>query len=440
MSCSVWFAGVLISLAAASLGCGAKQEVGGAAEERVARPNILIYLVDTLRPDRVGCYGYSRPTSPNLDAFAQEATLFENAVGQSSWTRASMASVFTGVWPPTHGTTGWKHKLPWEFETLTEKLGEAGYQTAAFVGNPQITAKYGFSQGFDQYVKKIKKPSAEYNQLATEWLDGLTSDEPWFIYIHTMDPHAPYRPPEPFRAQFAPNDAQRPHWKPHWKWPLEVLPFYSDRYDGEVAHNDAGFGGLLQSLKERGLYEEALVVFTSDHGEEFQEHGKWRHGENLHAQTLNVPLIIRFPGQSRGQRIEPPVQHIDLMPTLLDYLNLEIPAAVQGRSLIGSPEYQGEIYSHLFLGGSPLYHSVVEGDWKLIRRVDRDGSMSYQIFNWVEDPEESHDLAPVQKKRVASLTSLLEAKLLAEEEAVSADEVPLTEELKKELEAIGYFQ
>ena len=423
------------------LGCGS--DGGGVSEMPLQverRPNILVYLVDTLRQDRLGCYGYSRPTSPNIDVFATQATLFENGVGQSSWTRASMASLFTGVWPPTHGTTGWKHQLPQAFETLAEKIDAVGYQTAAFVGNPQITVRYGFGQGFDKFVRDIKKPSADYNRMASDWLDGLTGDDPWFIYIHTMDPHAPYRPPEPYMSEFAPNDAQMPTWEPRWKWPLEVLPFFSDRYDGEIAQNDASFGELMGILGSRGLYDDTLIVFTSDHGEEFKEHGRWRHGENLHAESLNVPIIVRFPGQSKGERVAAAVQHIDLMPTILDYLGLEIPEAVQGRSLIGRPGLEGEIYSHLFLSGFPLYHSVVDGEWKLIRRIDENGTQTYQLYNWLEDAGETRDLVAEKPERTAALARLLEDRLAAEEEIAAAEEIPLTEELQEELEALGYLQ
>jgi len=429
---------VAILFVAALPGCDAETEIG--EDRAVRRPNILIYLVDTLRVDRLGVYGYERPTSPHVDAFAAHATVFENAIGQSSWTRASMASIFTGVWPPTHGTTGWKHQLPEEFETLVEKLDEVGYETAAFVGNPQITVHYGFGQGFDQYRREIKRPSGEYNQMVAQWLDGLDGDRPWFIYVHTMDPHAPYRPPDPYMSQFAPNDAQMPTWQPRWKWPLEVLPFFSDRYDGEIAQNDASFGELVGLLSERGLYEDSLIIFTSDHGEEFKEHGRWRHGDNLHAETLNVPLVIRFPRQSTGKSVVPAVQHIDLMPTILDYVGVEIPSAVQGRSLLGRARFEGEIYSHLFLSGFPLYHSVVEGNWKLIRRIDEDGTRSFQLFNRHEDPGETRDLAADQPGRLASLVALLEAKLAAENEPRSVEEIPLTEELQEELEAIGYLQ
>lgn len=432
---------VLATLMVTSVGCVADRgDPGIGAEGTVRRPNILIYLVDTLRADRLGCYGYERPTSPNLDAFAQEATLFETAIGQSSWTRASVASMFTGVWPPTHGATGWKHQLPEEFDTLVESLDTAGYQTAAFVGNPQITVQYGFGQGFDRFAREIKRPSAEYNQMAAEWLDSLSGEDPWFIYIHTMDPHAPYRPDEPYLSAFAPNDDAMPTWKPRWKWPLEVLPFFSDRYDGEIAQNDASFGELLGILRERGLYEDALIVFTSDHGEEFKEHGRWRHGENLHAETLNVPLIIRFPSQSTGKRVSAAVQHIDLMPTILAYVELETPDVVQGRSLLGRRHLKGQIYSHLFLSGFPLYHSLVEGDWKLIRRIDEDGTETLQLYNWVQDPGETNDLAAEESARVASLAELLEEKLAREGESPAAEEIPLSEELEEELQALGYLQ
>jgi arylsulfatase A-like enzyme len=440
--------GVLIqgpSLWAPSRGIEATPVV--ATETSPSRPNVLLYLVDTLRRDRLGCYGYSRGVSPNIDAFAAESTLFLNTVGQSSWTKPSVASILSGIWPLALGTISWKQKLPEEVETLAESLQGAGYRTAAFVTNPNVVKAFGFDQGFDDFTRKLKRPSDVVNEMVLEWLDQRTADAPFFLYVHTMDPHAPYSPPEPFRQRFAPRADAMPSWSPRWKWPLEVLPFFQDLYDGEVAFNDNSFGNLLQDLESRGLYDETLILFVSDHGEEFKEHGRWRHGANLHAETLNFPLIIRFPGQQEGMRVEELAQHIDLMPTVLDYLGLPIPEAVEGRSLstvtrTGS-SHRGSrterAYSHLQLGGKPRHLSIVDGPWKLIR-TERPRGISTLLYNWKEDPQERVDLVGEFPVRATVLAALLDRKSTQSQILVAEEEGEPDEETLDALRALGYLQ
>ena len=280
----------------------AVDRVGSRTETNPAAtlPNILIYLIDTLRRDRLGVYGFERPVSPQIDAFAANATVYEDAVGQSTWTKPAVASMFTGVWPPVHGATGWKHKLPESLETLPEALQAVGYRTGAVVTNPNIVSDYGFARGFDDFRRILKRPSPQVNEVVFEWLESGGEDRPFFLYVHTMDPHAPYRPPEPWLSRFAPRTSEMPTWTPRWRWPLEALPFLLDLYDAEIAFNDDSFGALLRRLEDLGAYDDTLIVVVSDHGEEFKEYGKWRHGANLFPATLHVPLIVKFPGQVTG--------------------------------------------------------------------------------------------------------------------------------------------
>ena len=218
---------------------------------------------------------------------------------------------------------------------MAEVLAAEGYQTAAFSGNPNVVPAYGMDQGFDFFARRLKRTSEDFNAMTFEWLDQRDLERPFFLYVHTLDPHAPYQPPEEFREKFAPDADQMPSWQPSWKWPLEALPYLLDLYEAEIAYNDASFGVLLDALRERGLYDDTLIVVISDHGEEFKEHGRWRHGATLYAESLEVPMVIRLPGQTEGIRVSTPVQHIDVMPTLLEALGLVSPATVEGRSLLG---------------------------------------------------------------------------------------------------------
>jgi choline-sulfatase len=408
-------------------------------------PNLLIYLVDTLRPDRLGCYGYSRPTSPHLDAFAARATLFEHAVAQSSWTKAAVASIFTSVWPPDHGALGWAHPLPASADTLAERLQAAGYRTAAFVTNPNVTPHFGFDQGFDHFVRTLKTSSEEVNAMVQRWLDQQPADQPFFLYIHTMDPHAPYSPPEPYRTQFAPNWREMPDWQPRWRWPDAALPFLSDLYDGEIAYNDASFGSLVADLERRGLYDDLALVFLSDHGEEFREHGRWRHGNNLHRETLDMPLVVKLPGQRDGRRVAATVQQIDLMPTLLEIAGADAPPAMQGRSLVALAAGRSDAaadppaHAHLLLGRVPEQLALVDGDWKLLYAPASDGPGTRMLYRWREDPGEERDLAAELPVRTAVLTALLHRRWTEKGQGAAA-EVELDAELQKTLRSLGYLQ
>ncbi len=417
-----------------------------AAHPNPRRPHVLIYLIDTLRPDRLGCYGYDRPVSPAIDAFARGATLFVNAVGQSSWTKSSVASMLTGRWPLAHGAIGWRHELPATVDYLPQALADAGYRTAAFVGNPNVVQQFGFGRGFETFVRRLRLPSDAFNELVFEWLDERDGDAPYFLYVHTIDPHAPYAPPEPWGERFAPGAAEKFHaLREGWKWPVEALAEINALYDAEIAFADASFGALLTGLEERGLYDDSLIVLVSDHGEEFKEHGRFRHGATLHAESINVPLIIKFPGQREGLRVEVPVQHVDVAPTILDHLGLALPRSAEGRSLAGYarkerlPPPATPIYSHLRLGAQDPTLSVVEGDWKLIEHRG-EGGITRALYNWKDNPGETEDLAGRFPVRTLALAALLAHKERLAAEGPAAAEVSVDEETEQALEALGYIQ
>ncbi len=405
------------------------------AFDRVERPNVVIYLIDTLRRDRLGSYGYDRPLSPRIDEFARGATLFENSVGQSSWTKASVASMWSGVWPPSHGATGWAHRLPERYETVAERLRDAGYQTAAFVTNLNASPAFGLDQGFDHMWFEMKRRSDLVNEQVIAWLEAeRDATQPLFLYVHTMDPHAGYNPTEPFRTNFAPSADEMKPWKPRWRWPIENLPFFNDLYDGEIAQNDDAFGNLIRALKERGLFDSSLIIALSDHGEEFREHGGWRHGRVLHYGSLDVPLIVKLPHQEQGSRSSIPASHVDILPTVLDVAGLP-PSDGEGQSLV-APRSR-PVFSHLRLGRAPLQYSVFDGRWKLIQ-VHRE-PLRTLLYDLREDPGETNDLAAALPVRTALLEGLLRERL-AQGPGDAADEIELTEDLQRSLRALGYLQ
>jgi len=420
------------------------------------RPNILLYLIDTLRADHLGIYGYPRPVSPQIDAFAADATVFDDAVAQSSWTRASMASIFTSLWPLQHGTNRRGDVLPPEAVTLAELLKDAGYQTVAFAKNQNVFPTFGFSQGFEDFnAIWAKGKSHKINTRVEKWLGAYTGDRPFFLYVHTVDPHVPYGPPAGFKEQFAKqsNDdltLKRPPGPEIWK-DLEseqqerILGHLVDLYDGEIAYNDSTFGSLMEMLREHSLYEDTLIVLLSDHGEEFQDHGNWQHGRNLFVENLHVPLVIRFPGMGHGARVGQRVQHVDLMPTLLDYLGLDVPEFVEGSSFldfVAHPEMPGDeplrpVYSFLHLDGLPNV-SVLEGDWKLVQNLSKGEIAWTNLFNRADDPGETRNRVP-ERPILASYLATLIAKRRGERSRLTAGEAILDERMEEALEALGYI-
>ncbi len=416
------------------------------------RPDVFLYTIDTLRADRLGCYGYERPISPAIDAFAAEAILFENAVAQSSWTKASIASVFTGLWPVDHGAMKRPQKLADEALTLPEILRDAGYQTVAFVANPNVSDRFGFDQGFEEFnyfTRKDDTPSDELTAAILDWLDARQDPRPLFLYMHHVDPHDPYSPPPEFRRRHAAGvpprvvrdvrrifkDLASGRKKPG----PEIIGHLEALYDADIASNDHAFGEFVRYLKEGELFDDALILFQSDHGEEFYEHEHFRHGRSLHVESLRVPLVLKLPGSREGRRVAEPVQHVDVLPTLLVYLGLPVPANLEGRDLLAAGGVEPRpIYSYVHLDG-PARVSVLDAGYKLIQRLDGDSLSRPQLYDVEADPEEQRNLAAELEVRTGYLASLLRCRLKSGRGLVG-EEAVLDEETLRDLQALGYLR
>ncbi len=303
-------------------------------------PNVLVFLIDTLRQDRLSTYGHTRETSPNLTAFAAEATLMTHLTPSSSWTRPSVASLFTSQHPNYHGAQTIRDKIRDGLPSLAESLAAKGYETQGLQTNANCLPVWGFGGGFARYVdvdtlyKDREKDDGPVTDAALAAIEHLRG-RPWFLYVHTMGPHIPYAPPEPFRSQFATDlsklegDAREVRRK-------------LDLYDAEIAFTDHQFGRVVEALKASGQYDNTLIVVLSDHGEEFLEHGNWEHAKTLYEEMLRVPLIIKPPKGTWPVpgRVEALVEMIDVAPTILETVGVEIPARFQGRSFL--PLIRGE--------------------------------------------------------------------------------------------------
>ncbi len=304
------------------------------------RPPILVLLLDTLRADHLGALGYERDTSPRLDAFAKENLFCKYAVTAAPWTPASVSSILTGLYPSSHGMMPPNDRelakkglvtLNQNLETLPELLKRQTYKTAAVSSNPWISNEFGFTQGFDQFVFKLRARADEITDEGIKLVDTLSQDgAPYFIYLHYLDPHDPYDAPGEYRDMFK-GPLTKSTFPPYSEKMLKLV----NRYDGEIRFLDLHLGRLFDHLKAKGVYDEMTIVILADHGEQFMEHGDHRHGFKLHNEEVHVPLFIKT-GRSadRGRVIEQTVSTVDVLPTILDRLGLEIPAKYPGISLM----------------------------------------------------------------------------------------------------------
>lgn len=430
------------------------------------RPHVLVYLIDTLRADHLGAYGYDKPISPHLDAFAARAALFENAMAQTPWTKPSVASIFTGLWPHAHGANLRSDSLDPAHRTLAEVLRDAGYRTAAFVTNPNVSESFGFDRGFEYFEFQHAIDGFALNTALFDWHDrNADPTRPLFLYVHAFDPHGPYEPPERFRRAFAGDVAATVAKNPRRMINLldggyvpvtrDVLDDLIALYDAEIATADHAFAALLEGLAERGMAEEEMVIIVvSDHGEEFHEHGGFRHRRTLHAEVIHIPLIIRLPGPASPRRIAARAQHMDLLPTILDLLALgddAVVADLEGRSLL--PLLEGDaadapigldanrrIFTH-FDFDDGLRTAVYDGDDKLMVDLPpRPGAHFPRLFDLVADPGELHDVEAENPVLTAHLTAIMRARLLRSERRSDSPKAIIDAELDERLRSLGYIE
>jgi choline-sulfatase len=397
--------------------------------------HLVLVTIDTLRADRLGCYGAKDVSTPNLDRIARDGAMAVQATAQVPLTRPSHTSLFTGMLPTRHGVRDniSPARIP-EVPTLASIAKAAGFRTAGFVSSIVLASGGGLERGFDLYsdelvksdnaeevpfLNELQRPGDETVAEAIRWLES-NRDSRLFAWIHLYDPHDPYEPPEPYRTRYA----DRP-------------------YDGEVAWSDELVGRLDQALERLGMREDTLLVVTSDHGEGLGEHRETLHGFFIYESTLAVPLLIRGPGVAPGTRIESLAQTVDLFPTVAEMLDLEPPenAEVSGVSLASA--LRGEPYRHepvayaeslvplLHFGWSDL-RSIRRGKWKYIQ------APRPELYDLETDPMEIRNLAESQPELVKGMKGAL-GEELDRERAVGDDEASfLPQDLMDKLGALGY--
>ncbi len=408
------------------------------------RRNILFVTVDTLRADRLGCYGYERKTSPTLDALAARGVLFENAFTQATLSGPSHASIFTGLEVPDHGVFGNAVELADEHVTLTEILRAAGYESVSLVGHPLVGEEFGFDQGFELFETITvdshrhghgdaeTDPTDQARLLplafdrAVEWLAGPHT-RPFFFWFHVQNVHESYEPPPPFDAAFATPIASeydlRCSKTYHRQQDGEITLSTAERehisalYDGEVAWADQQLGRLFAALDESGLVDRTIVVVTADHGEMLFADPERRivgHGRERRDVVLRVPLILAGPGLARGLRIPGMAGTIDLAPTILDYAGVRSPQSFAGQSLRGAAA--GRPYAGREMHRSMTFHT--DGVVRMAARTARfklicdryDSKLDCQGFDLARDPQEQSNLVahPDYRETVSELRDALE--------------------------------
>jgi arylsulfatase A-like enzyme len=370
-----------------------------------AGPNLLLVMVDTLRADHLGLYGYERDTSPTLERLAQESRVFDRAISQSSWTLPAVASLLTGDTPPEHGVIeGVPLKTP--TSTIGERLQAEGFTTFGFSANPLVGRLEAMHRGFEAFVQVPFAPAELVNRMFLDWL--VENDENrWFSYLHYIDPHSPYAAPPPWNERYTEgcrtpftrgfelqelSDAVN-FGKGSVEYSSDDIDCLVNGYDGEIRYWDDQFGRLLASLEERGLLEDTIVVVTSDHGEEFLEHQRLGHGYHLYEESVRVPLLIRAPGRLEPVRHSAPVESRHLKEAVLFLLGLAPTGTDGGPLLTESFERDWRVFSHTteswVIGEGYTTLGAVRGPrWSYILRP---GDGADELYDREVDPEERTD-------------------------------------------------
>ena len=422
-------AGVLLFLTSCS---GPSQpnavSTAGAAPRRPR--NLVLVTIDTLRADRLGCYGYTQAETPNLDHLAASGTLFTAAVAHTPLTTPSHASMFTGLYPTEHkvrDTGGFILQTP--HPTLAEILQQQGWDTAAVVGSAALDRRFGLNRGFATYDDAMPKPdphraatenperrAGEVVDRAVAWL-ASPALRPYFLWVHVYDPHFPYDPPSPFREKFR----GRP-------------------YDGEVAYADQQLGRLFAAIAKKSA-DDTLMVVLSDHGESLGEHGEYTHGVFLYDSTLHIAFLLAGPGVPVGLRVKQQARIVDLMPTLLDLLGVKAPTDLQGTSLV--PALQGKEMRTSYSYSETLYPKINHG-WAELRGVHT-GQWMYihapkpELYDLAKDPAETNNTVRAQPAEAAHLEARLKTFLTAGSGGVEKVQTARVDRATmEELNSLGY--
>jgi len=418
--------------------------------------NVIIIAVDTLRADHLGCYGYPRSTSPNIDDFAQDGVKFNACYTPSPLTTPAFASVFTSLPPFKHGAKRNGLSIFDKIHTLAEFLKERKYYSGAFISNWTLKKKLThLDRGFDVYTEILNKKrwyglvnpegeAPEINDEANKWL-CQNKDRKIFLFVHYSEPHDPYVYHRDFDKGF---DSFDPALYPQGSRPKKIR-----KYDTEIGFVDFYIGALIQRIKEYDLFEDSLILFLADHGESFGEHDYFGHGRRLYNSGLHVPLIVKLPGaRSRGIEVNRNVSLLDVAPTILSLLGYPVPEEMEGHNLFEKEKqrllffecYKGAVHSERSklwrLKVKPVRYGVLRGCEKLIF------DDAFEAYDLVTDPFELTNIYPSPGKTYGELAASLKGFMQEVQEFIEYSKKfykqrsELTEEELKRLKALGYIK
>jgi arylsulfatase A-like enzyme len=464
---TVWIVVLIAALAIGIRGWQSMAEQRALANLPPARPdapNVLLIVLDTVRARNLSLYGYDRPTTPELEKLAKKGVVFEQAISTAPWTLPSHAGMFTGR-HQHELSVGFASRLDATYPTLAEVLSANGYTTAGFVANTWYAGKAsGLDRGFTHYEDMVvspgqvivsstlgrtannnfklrravgysevlgRKTAPDISDSFLRWLSEKDPQRPFFAFLNYFDAHEPYLPPEPFDAMFGPNVPRRnPRHDHYWNWTPSEVQAEMDAYDGAIAYLDNQVGQLFDQLEKRGLLDNTLVIITSDHGEEFYEHGIMDHGYSLYMPLLRVPLLISFPDRvPAGMRVKEPVTPRYLAATVMELLNLKNEAGFPGVSLArfwdggAAPDISvtEPLLSELeFTPNLPESYPISKGDLKSLITEQyhyiKNGDGSEELYDYLNDALEQNNLSLSKEGRAAlnkfraSLASILSRK------------------------------
>lgn len=476
---------ILIGLTPVALALGERKAKAEPASTEHAIKHVILLTIDTLRADFLSCYGSDRRPTPNIDRLAKDGILFSNAFSASSWTLPAFASINTGVPPSVHMTTKSMSSLPDTFSTLTEYLHGHGYYTAAIGHNSFLMPERNFSQGYSEYnffpkrkhitissigAKVLKSvfprsfritaSTAELTSIATDWLNENHAQD-FFLWLHYFDPHHPYAPPPQYLPDVKPPPGMGTSFFEFGEVRAGVVyPSEEERdwirtlYESELLYVDHNVGKVIGTLERLGIYDESLIILTSDHGEEFWEHGSIEHGHTLYNELLNVPLIVKLPhtaqsGNGTIKQIDTAVTTQSLMPTILDLCQIDYDddnvtvSSLTSLWRTGSQAYEEQ---PILSSGLKYYEdriSVIFDDFKYIRSLD---SNNEELYDLVNDPLEKHNLVAQEQGKLDRGRQLLiqhndtAANLRDRFNIGDSDELELPKDVLERLRSLGYIK
>jgi len=421
--------------------------------------NVVLIVADTLRSDYLSCYGNRWIKTPSIDSIAKDGILFENAISHASWTLPSHASLMTSRYPIQHGCLSYNNPLSEKETTLAEVLKQDNFTTGAFISTFLVSSKFAFQQGFDTFDEKLdadfQRPVTEFHADSLRWIEKKKNGK-FFLWLHYFEPHYPYLPHVPFTDDYEKilNKEVKGTFDRSHEW---IKDTYNKKkedlseadtnrmrslYAGEISYLDRFIGEVISKLKEEGVYDKTLIIFTSDHGEMLGEHHLIEHGESLYQEEIHVPLIIKLPADMKytcGARVNEIVEHVDVMPTLIDLLGVKSNIKLEGkslRSLMSGSSGNNSIVKAIAHSEVHNYKSLISGNLKLIMSLPvLDSPM---LFDIDKDPGEKNNIYYEEKEKAKEMKNRLLDWVMAMNNPAPA-KTRLTREEEDKLKSLGYI-